>query len=219
MGGHNKSRSVGHKNSGLAFGHTNWDTIIKYSNVKYFEDCWFLELIKKDEDKKQSSTTKIIGGIAYDAARGKFLEIKAKTTIIASGGLSTLFFPKTDTMRGNTGDSYALGIRAGAGLLDMEQIQFLPFCLASPPSYEGLLAGEPATASFLGVIRDKNDKIILDSVYLRTRAECSEAIMRAVEEGRGSPNGGAYLDMTANKNAPKSGKYFMEYLKSALPSA
>ena len=217
MGGHNKSRSVGHKNSGLAFGHTNWDTIIKYSNVKYFEDCWFLELIKKD--KKQSKETKIIGGIAYDAARGKFLEIRSKTTIIASGGLSTLFFPKTDTMRGNTGDSYALGLKVGAALLDMEQIQFLPFCLASPPSYEGLLAGEPATASFLGVIRDKNKKIILDSVYLRTRAECSEAIMRAVEEGKGSPNGGAYLDMTANKNAPKSGKYFMEYLKSALPSA
>ena len=44
-------------------------------------------------------------------------------------------------MRGNTGDSYAIGIRAGAALVDMEQIQFLPFCLASPPSYEGLLAG------------------------------------------------------------------------------
>ena len=27
MGGHNKSRSVGHKNSGLSFGHVNWDTI------------------------------------------------------------------------------------------------------------------------------------------------------------------------------------------------
>ena len=47
--------------------------------------------------------------------------------IIAAGGLSTLFFPKTDTMRGNTGDSYAIGIRAGAHLVDMEQIQFLPF--------------------------------------------------------------------------------------------
>ena len=78
--------------------------------------------------------------------------------IIASGGLSSLYFPKTDTMRGNTGDSYALGIQAGADLIDMEQIQFLPFCLASPPSYEGLLAGEPSTASFLGVLRDKNKK-------------------------------------------------------------
>ena len=212
MGGHNRSRSVGHKNSGLSFGHVNWDTIIKFKNIQYFEDSWFIDVVK-------NSSKEIIGGIAYDASNGQLLSIKAKAVIIAAGGLSTLFFPKTDTMRGNTGDSYAIGIRAGASLVDMEQIQFLPFCLASPPSYEGLLAGEPATGSFLGVLRDKHNKVILDSVYLRTRAECSEAIMRAVANGRGSPNGGAFLDMTANKKAKRSGKYFMEYLKSALPTA
>jgi fumarate reductase (CoM/CoB) subunit A len=219
MGGHNKSRSVGHKNSGIAFGHTNWDTIIKYTNVRYFEDSWFLEVVKEEATTNEDHALNVLGGIVYDAARGKLLFIKSSSVVIASGGLSTLFFPKTDTMRGNTGDSYALAIRAGADLLDMEQIQFLPFCLASPPSYEGLLAGEPSTASFLGVLKDKNNKVILDSVYLRTRAECSEAIMRAVEDGRGSPNGGAYLDMTKNKSAPRSGKYFMKYLQSALPSA
>ncbi|MED5531545.1 MAG: FAD-binding protein, partial [Pseudomonadota bacterium] len=56
-------------------------------------------------------------------------------------------------------------------------------------------------------------------VYLRTRAECSAAIMKAVEDGRGTPNGGAYLDMRANKGAPKSGTYFMKFLKNSLPSA
>ena len=69
-------------------------------------------------------------------------------------------------MRGNTGDSYAVGIRAGAALVDMEQIQF--FCLffaASPPSYEGYWLRELATGSFLGVLRDKHNKVILDSVY------------------------------------------------------
>ncbi len=212
MGGHNRSRSVGHKNSGLSFGHVNWDTIIKFKNIEYYEDCWFLDVIKNNDNQ-------IVGGVAYDACTGQLLSIKSKAVVIAAGGLSTLFFPKTDTMRGNTGDSYAIGIRAGADLVDMEQIQFLPFCLASPPSYEGLLAGEPATGSFLGVLRDKHDKVILDSVYLRTRAECSEAIMRAVADGRGSPNGGAFLDMTANKKAKRSGKFFMEYLKSALPTA
>ena len=207
MGGHNKSRSVGHKNGGLAFGHTNWDTIIKYKNVRYLEDCWFLDIVKSESKTKNNKLeARVEGGVAYDACKGKLLSIKSKAVILAAGGLSTLYFPKTDTMRGNTGDSYAIGIRAGADLVDMEQIQFLPFCLASPPSYEGLLAGEPATASFLGVLRDKNNKVILDSVYLRTRAQCSEAIMRAVADGRGSPNGGAYLDMTANKKAPKSGK-------------
>ncbi len=216
MGGHNRNRSVGHQNHGIAFGHANWDAIIKEKNIEYIEDAWFLDLVVDNKDKDIPT---IIGGLVYDASKGELLAIKSPSVILAAGGLSTLFFPKTDTMRGNTGDSYAIALRAGADLVDMEQLQFLPFCLASPPSYEGLLAGEPSTASYLGVLRDKNGKIILNGVHLRTRAACSEAIMRAVEDGRGSPNGGAYLDMTANKNLPKSGPYFMKYLQDSLPTA
>ena len=217
MGGHNRNRSVGHENHGVAFGHANWDAIIKEKNIDYLEDAWFLDLVVDRNNK--STNPVIIGGLIYDASKGVLLAINSPSVIIASGGLSTLFFPKTDTMRGNTGDSYAIALRAGADLVDMEQLQFLPFCLASPPSYEGLLAGEPSTASYLGVLRDKNGKIILNGVHLRTRAACSEAIMRAVEDGRGSPNGGAYLDMTANKELPKSGPYFMKYLQDSLPTA
>ena len=217
MGGHNRNRSVGHENHGVAFGHANWDAIIKEKNIDYLEDAWFLDLVVDRNNK--STNPVIVGGLIYDASKGVLLAINSPSVVIASGGLSTLFFPKTDTMRGNTGDSYAIALRAGADLVDMEQLQFLPFCLASPPSYEGLLAGEPSTASYLGVLRDKNGKIILDGVHLRTRAACSEAIMRAVEDGRGSPNGGAFLDMTANKELPKSGPYFMKYLQDSLPTA
>ena len=217
MGGHNRNRSVGHENHGVAFGHANWDAIIKEKNIEYIEDSWFLDLVV--DKSANNSNSKVLGGLVYDASKGVLLAISAPSVIIAAGGLSTIFFPKTDTMRGNTGDSYAVALRAGADLVDMEQLQFLPFCLASPPSYEGLLAGEPVTASYLGVLRDKNGKVILNGVHLRTRAACSEAIMRAVEDGRGSPNGGAYLDMTANKNLPRSGPYFMKFLKTSLPTA
>ena len=116
-------------------------------------------------DNKDEDIPKIIGGLVYDASKGVLLAIKSPSVILATR-LSTLFFPKTDTMRGNTGDSYAIALRAGADLVDMEQLQFLPFCLASPPSYEGLLAGEPSTASYLGVLRDKNGKIILNGVLI-----------------------------------------------------
>ncbi len=220
MGGHNKRRSVGHKNSGVAFSHANWNAVVQSDQIEYLEDAWFLELVTEDvADAEGAPQKRIVGGLLYDAARGLLVAVRAPSVVIAAGGLSTLYFPKTDTMRGNTGDSYAVAARAGADLVDMEQVQFLPFCLASPPAYEGLLCGEPMTASFLGVLRDKAGKVILDGVYLRTRAECSAAIMRAVEAGRGSPNGGAYLDMTANKQKPLSGPYFMRFLQGSLPSA
>ncbi|MDA0662480.1 MAG: FAD-binding protein [Proteobacteria bacterium] len=215
MGGHTRRRSVGHRNSGIAFGHANWNAVIQGDRIDYMEDCWFLDLVTEDDGDRK----RIAGGLIYDAARGRLIAVRAPSVVIAAGGLSTLYFPKTDTMRGNTGDSYAVAARAGADLVDMEQVQFLPFCVASPPSYEGLLIGEPVTASYLGVLRDKDGKVILDGVYLRTRAECSAAIMRAVEDGRGTPNGGAYLDMTANRRHPRSGPYFMKFLASALPSA
>ena len=216
FGGHNKRRSVGLPNHGIAFGHANWNAVVQGNGVDYLEDAWFLDLVTEET---KDDKTRIVGGLIYDASGGKLIAVRAPAVIIAAGGLSTLFFPKTDTMRGSTGDSYAVAARAGAELVDMEQVQFLPFCLASPPSFEGLLVGEPATASFLGVLRDKNGKVILDSVYQRTRAECSAAIMRAVASGRGSPNGGAYLDMTGNKVLPRSGPYFMRYLQTCLPGA
>ena len=216
MGGHTKRRSIGHKNSGVAFGHANWNSIVKDTKIDYKEDCWLVDIITGNN---KDDTKSIVGALIYDAQRGELLAVVCASIVVASGGLSTIYFPKTDTMRGNTGDSYAIAARAGAELVDMEQIQFLPFCLTSPPSFEGLLGGEPVTASYLGVLRDKNKKVILDGVYLRTRAECSAAIMKAVEDGRGTKNGGAYLDMTANKRAPKSGVYFMNFLKGSLPSA
>jgi len=217
MGGHTRRRSVGHRNSGIAFGHANWNAVVQGDRIDYLEDCWFLDVVT--QDAPDGGQRRVVGGLIYDAARGTLIAVRAPSVVMAAGGLSTLYFPKTDTMRGNTGDSYAVAARAGADLVDMEQVQFLPFCVASPPSYEGLLIGEPVTASYLGVLRDKNGKVILDGVYLRTRAECSAAIMRAVEDGRGTPNGGAYLDMTANRKHPRSGPYFMKFLASALPSA
>ena len=214
LGGHTKRRTVGHANNGVAFGHAGWQAMIQNNKIDYLEDAWFLELVTDEVDGKKT----IVGGLIYDASRGKLVAVRAPSVIMAAGGLSTLYFPKTDTMRGNTGDSYAIAARAGADLVDMEQVQFLPFCLASPPSFEGLLCGEPVTASYLGVLRDKHGKVILDGIYLRTRAECSSAIMRAVEDGRGSPNGGAYLDMTANMKQPRSGPYFYRFLETCLPS-
>ena len=140
LGGHTRRRSVGHRNGGLAVGHAAWNAVVQGRRIEYLEDAWFLDVVIGREERA------VIGGLVYDAANGTFVAVRAPSVVIAAGGLSTLYFPKTDTMRGNTGDSYAVALRAGAELVDMEQVQFLPFCMTHPPAYEGLCAGEPATA-------------------------------------------------------------------------
>ena len=217
MGGHTKRRTIGHANSGVALSHATWTAVVQTPRVDYMEDAWFLDVVITEATDVGGQ--RVIGGVVYDASGGKLVVARAPAVVIAAGGLSTLFFPKTDTMRGNTGDAYAVMARAGAELIDMEQLQFLPFCLTSPPSYEGLLCGEPSVASFMGDLLDKNGKVILDCVMLRTRAECAAAIMLAVEDGRGTANGGAYLDLTKNAQAPLSGDYFKRYLQQVMPSA
>ncbi len=211
-GGHTLGRSVGHVNAGVAFSHASWNVLIASERIDYLEDAWFLDLITCAAGG--DGLSRVSGGLVYDAAGGRLLAVRAPSVVIAAGGLSTLYFPKTDTMRGNTGDSYAIAARAGAELVDMEQVQFFPFCVASPPSYEGLLIGDTSTASFLGVLRDKHGKVILDSVYIRTRAECSAAIMRAVADGRGTEAGGAFLDLSANVRLEKSGPLFLRLIET-----
>ena len=212
LGGHTHRRSVGHDNGGLSVGHAAWNAVVQGNGIDYVEDSWFLEIVTASTSDEPS----VVGGLIYDAGRGELLCVRAPAVIVAAGGLSTLYFPNTDTMRGNTGDSYALAVRAGAELIDMEQVQFLPFCLTAPPSYEGLLAGEPGTAGYLGVIRDADGKVILDSVMLRTRAECAAAIVKAVEAGKGTERGGCYLDLTANVKGERSGVYYKRFLETSL---
>ena len=92
MGGHNRNRSVGHENHGVAFAHANWEAIIKEKNIDYVEDAWFLDLVvdRNNENTKPA----VVGGLIYDASKGVLLAIKSPSVIMASGGLSTLFFPK-----------------------------------------------------------------------------------------------------------------------------
>ncbi len=212
LGGHSHRRSVSHDNGGLAVGHAAWNAVVQGDGVDYIEDAWFLDIVTEDGPEGPV----VVGGLIYDAGEGCLITVQAPAVVIAAGGLSTLYFPNTDTMRGNTGDSYAVAARAGAELVDMEQVQFLPFCLTSPPSYEGLLAGEPVTAGYLGVIRGADGKVILDSVMLRTRAECAAAMVRAVEAGNGTENGGCYLDLTANVKGERSAKYYVKFVHTAV---
>ena len=211
FGGHTHRRSVVHRNSGVAFSHAHWNAVVQGAGIDYLEDAWVLDLVTVDDGDPC-----VAGAVIYDAGHGELLAIRAPSVVIASGGLGTMYFPKTDTMRGNTGDSYALALRAGADLVDMEQVQFLPFCITYPPSYEGLIASEPGVAGYLGVLRDAEGKLLLDGLMLRTRAECAAAMVRAVNEGRGTERGGCYLDLTANVAAPRSGPYFEVFLNTTL---
>ena len=193
LGGHNRARSVLHDNGGLAITHALLRTL-QTRNYDYLEDAWFLDILTDEINNEKC----VVGGLIYLAAKGVILPVRAPAVLLATGGLGTLYFPNTDNMRGNTGDGYAVALRAGASLVDMEQIQFIPFALARPEASRGVFVGEPAAAGPLGVLRDKDGYVLLSGLMNRTRAEIASAMAKAVHEGRGSEHGGCFLDLSLN---------------------
>ena len=233
MGGHTRRRSIPHANGGLDYGHALSSAIMDPGEIEIIEDAWFLDVcieektvagaVKAAGDAAAGDVTGddasagvVCGGLIYHAATGRLLSYRAPVVILACGGPGSLYFPDTDTMRGNTGDAYALAVRAGALLGDMEQIQFLPFGIAHPPTYRGLLAGEPVSAGALGVLRDGQGRLIQGELMARTRADLAAVIARTVAAGRGTAHGGCYLDMTDNGRG-QSGEIFARLLRAKVP--
>src|SRR5437868_7809926 len=100
--------------------HTLFQTSIKYSSIKRFDEYFCCELIV-DEGRCQ-------GVLAIEIGTGEFTLIEAKAVIIATGGAGRVF--RQNTNGGIvTGDGMALAYRHGVPLRDMEFVQYHPTCL------------------------------------------------------------------------------------------
>jgi L-aspartate oxidase len=89
------------------------------------------------------------------------LEIQAKSTVLATGGLGALF-PSTTNPAGATGDGHVLAWEAGAGLADMEFIQFHPTALAAGSSHQRLLITEALRGAGAYVVDSEGRRFLFE---------------------------------------------------------
>lgn len=139
------------------------------------------------------------GIIAYRLRDSKFVFIESPCIILASGGASSLFSRTTNPSE-TTGESYILGLEAGIELRDMEMIQFHPTALCFPSCVEGVLVTETARG-IGGRLYNSNGERFMEKydperMELASRDIVARAIMQEIERGRGTPNGGVFLDLT-----------------------
>jgi succinate dehydrogenase / fumarate reductase flavoprotein subunit len=184
-----------------------------------------------------------VGAFGYDREQGRFRVYKAKAVILATGGLGRSFLVTSNSWEG-TGDGHSLGYHAGAELVDMEFIQFHPTGMVWPPSVRGILVTEGVRGEG-GVLKNSEGKrFMFDDIpplydgqtaetpeegwryvtgdrdarrppELLTRDHVARKIVKEVQEGRGSPHGGAFLDIAWIKENIKDSE---GHIKKKLPS-
>lgn len=140
-----------------------------------------------------------VGLAALDRAAGESVVIRGGAVILATGG-STANWSLRTAPEELSGDGHAMALEAGAALIEMEMLQFLPCCLTAPDIWRGLqfpwIIG-PQAGIRAWLLNRYGERFMArwdpERMELATRDLVSLGSAWEVAEGRGSPNGGVYL--------------------------
>ncbi len=186
---------------------------------------------------------RVSGALAYDRERGRFKAFETKAIVLATGGIGRSFRITSNSWE-YTGDGHGLAYRAGAVLKDMEFVQFHPTGMIWPTSVAGILVTEGVRGEG-GVLKNSEGRrFMFDDIpdlykhqtagdadegwryvigdkdarrppELLTRDHVARCIVRQIKEGKGSPHGGVYLDISWIKERMADSE---AHIKRKLPS-
>ena len=212
FGGHSSPRlaHVGDR-TGLEMIRTLQDHGV-HQDLEVYMECTVTKLLTQDR--------RVVGAFAYWRETGRFVTFRAKAVVLATGGVGKAYKITSNSWE-YTGDGHALAMDAGAELIDMEFVQFHPTGMVWPPGVQGLLVTE-AVRGEGGLLRNATGERIMERydpkrMELSTRDMVARAIYTEVKEGRGSPHGGAFLDIShkpaevVKKKLPSMYHQFMEF--------
>jgi succinate dehydrogenase / fumarate reductase flavoprotein subunit len=200
-----------------------------YPRLAHIGDRTGLELIRSLQDHMvhqrgvevlmETTITKLlvqdgraVGAVGYRRHEGTPLLLRARAVLLATGGWGKIYRVTSNSWE-STGDGTALAYEAGARLQDCEMVQFHPTGMVWPPGVKGILVTEGVRGEG-GFLRNSEGRRFMED-YDKERMELSsrDVVARAINSevlaGRGTPHGGAFLDIS-HKPA--------EYIRRKLPS-
>jgi succinate dehydrogenase/fumarate reductase flavoprotein subunit len=178
--------------TGPAVSKTLRGVVHRTKSVRKAGDLLIVDLVRVGDE--------VAGAVALHLPSGTPVTIAAKATIVATGGLTRLY-RRNSASANMGGDGYALALRAGAPLVDMEFVQFFPIGHLAPRLI-GMdpIMWDPFRYKLGGRLLNRDGEeftgrygVAEDGRYVVTRDLATYAIVKEVEAGRGSPHGGAYL--------------------------
>src|SRR5215468_662490 len=192
--GHDRARCVyvDFINTGPAVSKTLRTVIARNMDIHKAGDICIVDLV--------ACGGEIAGAVGWHVGSGAPVTIAAKATVLATGGLTRLYRRNSASLNMG-GDGYALALRAGATLIDMEFVQFFPIGHLAP-RLVGMdpIMWDPFRYKLGGrLLNGRMEEFTSrygsdeDGKYVLPRDLATYAIFKEVEAGRGSPHGGAYL--------------------------
>jgi len=193
--GHDRPRCVyvDFINTGPAVSKTLRTVMARNKDIRKAGDICIVDLVA-------GSDGEIAGAVGWHLGSGAAVTIAAKATVLATGGLTRLYRRNSASLNMG-GDGYALALRAGASLIDMEFVQFFPIGHLAP-RLVGMdpIMWDPFRYKLGGrLLNGRMEEFTSrygsdeDGKYVLPRDLATYAIFKEVEAGRGSPHGGAYL--------------------------
>ena len=206
--GHDRPRCVyvDFLNTGPAVSKTLRTVVNKIGAIRRAGDLCVTDLLRNDGE--------VVGAAAVHLTTGAPVLLRAKATILATGGLTRLY-RRNSASANMGGDGYALALRAGAKLTDMEFVQFFPIGHLAPRLI-GMdpIMWDPFRYKLGGrLLNNRGEELTVrygvteQGRYVVTRDLATYAIVKEVEAGRGSPHGGAFLSFQHCSEAELRGAF------------
>lgn len=134
---------------------------------------------------------------ALGVYKNKPLTVNCTSVVLATGGIAANY-NFTTHRKGILGSGMYMALKAGASLVDMEFIQFMPTVVASPKKLQGCLITDTLRGEG-AVLLNKNHEKFMGKYYpvkkdMETRDNVAKAIFLEIYEGLGTDNKTVYLD-------------------------
>ena len=153
------------------------------------------------------------GAMSFNTSTAERTVHLADAIILCTGGHTKIWKKSSSRKKENTGDGFYLSLKAGCELRDMEMVQFHPSGMLSPEEIAGTLVTEAVRGEGGKLINNKGERFMInydhERMELSTRDRVAIANYTEIKEGRGTPNGGVYLDISH-----KSKEFIMQKIPS-----
>lgn len=166
--------------NGHSIAHMMYEKLLR-THVHELTGLFLWDIVTRDEE--------VCGVVCFDTSTGQIVPVSAKSLVVATGGYGRIYWNRTTTPVGVTGDGIAACLKAGIGFKDPEFVQFNPTALAE----SGILISEAARSAGAHLLNANGERFLAryapEAMELATRDVVSIAIENEIRAGRGHGKG------------------------------